>query len=267
MSGSWGTALATELNALRVALARMRWKPALVGVALLGLACLLVPWAVGQWRQFAVQQEWNATQKRWEVREQRDKAEWQQANPGKLYDDFALSRVRIAKLPGPVRDAWADHVLLEDGTVLAPDDLIRLRLNPLAPLPPAASSPHLTSLYSRHAAVVWSDGRLLISGLTRKPGIGTVSHESTQRERFAYERFLPHPERGPLHALTDVVTATSGASGDFLVILRRNGQVHVLGERNEHGQLGPHLPGPDGVPGFALGDATAVAVGDRHALA
>jgi alpha-tubulin suppressor-like RCC1 family protein len=91
-----------------------------------------------------------------------------------------------------------------------------------------------------------------------------------RRDIYRYDYPLLRPKDGSkevIDTLDDVVAAAANRTKSFAVVLRRNGQVHAFGPENSFGQLGPQKPGPDGVPGFVLDRAKAIAVGDRHALA
>jgi Regulator of chromosome condensation (RCC1) repeat len=237
-----------------------------IAVVLL-LSWLFVPWATYHWKRIQSEKQYYAAEDRWRHTERTASAAFWADHPGKNYPDRGPQR--IAKMPKPVVDAWWADVLLDDGTVLTYDDLLSLHLGEAVPLPRPPSR-HLVSLTQRAGAAAYADGTARIDarsgGAGRRPGLH--GEEGLVSRRWSYTIpvwALPKPELGGLHALTDVVAVTKGES-EVALILRRNGQVHTLGDPDIFGELGTQRVGDDGVPGFVTGDAVAIEAGIAHAV-
>jgi Regulator of chromosome condensation (RCC1) repeat len=257
---------------LRSALVRHRLWLLLALVATLALA-----WLPGYWKEYQEAQDFFRRQRIAKEQHEARRAAWEREHPDKHYDNPAY-RARVLQLPPgmQVADVWlegteyGDAVLLTDGTVLLRDDVMRLVLDPIAPLPKRPfDTPSLRSLERRTGVSLWTDGRVDAKGVHGREA-KPWSVDPYRRGIYHYTYADLRPKEGSkevIDTLDDVVAASAGRTKSFAVVLRRNGQVHAFGQDNAFGQLGSQKPGADGVPGFVLDRATAIAVGDRHALA
>jgi hypothetical protein len=239
----------------------------LVVSALIATALWVLPWGLHFFHREFAKGEWEAAHKRWQNRDARDRVAWAKSHPDKLFPQSMMHGVRIARIPKPVVDAGPDQVLLDDGRVLTSDDLITLHLDQDAPLPPAPVQRRATTLLTTRGAMVFADGTFLAEPWPRRGSVKAQEDMVTRRLYFSEEVYRPRPKDGPIHALDDVVAAVGSSSGHVTLVLRRNGQVHATGKQSRFGELGPQRQGPDGVPGYVLGDAVAVAMGEAHGLA
>lgn len=230
-----------------------------------GLAAWLATGVIDQWRSW----RWHIKVDERNAQSRQERDAWLKANPGKLYSEWLGQPFFAAKMPQPVRDVWFDVVLLESGVVLLPEDLLRLQLNPNAALPAAPPGPpKLLTLSSRHATALWSDGTLRADFDSPGKVWYQVQDPVTRQWRHPYDRLRPRTDKDvPPHNLHDAVAVAASAWQSFMLVLRSNGQVHAFGPSNDFGELGPQRAGPDGVPGFVLDDAVAIAAGERHGLA
>jgi hypothetical protein len=102
----------------------------------------VITWVPGYWKEYQEAQDFFRRQRI--AKEQHDarRAAWECEHPDKHYDN-PVYRARVLQLPPGMQVAhvwlegteYGDAVLLTDGTVLLRDDVMRLVLDPAAPLP------------------------------------------------------------------------------------------------------------------------------------